>query len=152
MVLILSLGEFRFYNATDLTWNLEENLVCPVDLIGPIDVCQVTHHGLDYSNNPLVWNTIKPTVSIMNNGPTKGCAPEVFKNLKNTSSIKAMFQMHKNQRADGKENNTEIRRIANIEKGKAGNLIKLSVSPSGDNYTISIPSTGHKETFETRSK
>ena len=152
MVLVLSLGDFRFYNATDLTWNLEEKLVCPVDLVGPVDVCQVTHHGLDRSNNPLVWRTIKPTVAIMNNGPTKGCATEVVENLRATESIKAIFQVHKNQRKDGAKNNTGMERIANTEKGKAGNLIKLSVAPDGDSYTVSIPATGHSETFETRNK
>ena len=152
MVFILAVGGFRFYNATDLTWNLEEKLVCPVDLVGPVDVCQVTHHGLDRSNNPLVWRTIKPTVAVMNNGATKGCATEVVENLRATPSIKAIFQLHKHQRPSGAANNTEPKRIANTEKGKAGNLVKLSVSPAGDSYTVRIPATGHEETFETRAK
>ncbi len=152
MVLVLSMGGFRFYNATDLTWNLEEKLVCPYDIVGPVDVCQVTHHGLDRSNNPLVWQTIKPTVAIMNNGARKGCAPEVVKNLRGTDSIKAIFQLHKNQRPDQGEFNTEPKRIANTEKGKAGNLIKLSVAKSGDSYTVSLPATGYEETFKTVDK
>lgn len=152
MVLILEFGSFRFYDATDLTWNLEAKLVCPYDLIGPIDVYQSTHHGLDRSNNPLVLQTIQPTVSIMNNGPTKGCLPEVFQNLKRTPSIQTMYQLHRNQRPDGVENNTDRACIANWEEGTSGNIIKLSVDPTGATYTVSIPATGHQKSFETTRK
>ena len=88
----------------------------------------------------------------MNNGPTKGCAPEVFTNLMATPSLKALFQVHKNQRPDGAEFNTRPERIANTEKGKAGNLVKLSVAADGSSYTVTIPATEHSETFETREK
>ncbi|MDB4798804.1 MBL fold metallo-hydrolase [Verrucomicrobia bacterium] len=150
MVLVLEFGQFQFYNATDLTWNLETQLVCPYNLIGEVDVYQTTHHGLDRSNHPIVIETIKPAVAIMNNGPTKGCQSEMFAALKAANSIETIYQVHKNQRADGVVNNTELQFIANTKKGSSGNLIKLSVDPSGESYTVSIPATGHSKTFRTR--
>ncbi len=150
MVLLLEFGDFQFFNATDLTWNLETKLVCPVNLVGEVDVYQVTHHGLDRSNHPYIIRSLKPTVSVMNNGRTKGCAPEVFANLKNQPSIQAMYQVHKNQRPDGNVNNTDDRRIANTEDGRSGNHVKLSVAPDGKSYTVAIPATGHEETFKTK--
>ena len=150
MVFVVEFGAFRFFNATDLTWNLETKLVCPVNLVGEVDVYQVTHHGLDRSNHPLVIQALKPSVSVMNNGRTKGCAPEVFANLKGQPSIQAMYQVHKNQRKDGDVNNTAEEFIANTKDDGAGHYIKLSVAPDGKSYQVNIPATGHKQSFKTK--
>lgn len=150
MVLLLSFGDFEFFNATDLTWNLEAKLVCPDNLVGQVDVYQTTHHGLDRSNNPLVLTALQPRVAVMNNGPTKGCQPEMVAALRATRSIEAIYQMHRNQRPDGQFNNTEPGLIANSEAGKSGNIIKLSVDPSGQSYQVEIPATGHLRQYQTR--
>lgn len=155
VVSIVEFGKFRFFDGGDLTWNQEMKLVCPRDLVGPVDVYQVTHHGLDSSNNPVVLNTIQPRVAIMNNGDKKGCLPEVFANLKATTSIERIFQMHKNLRPDGSVNNVDDKYIANHEPSEqcAGHYIHLSVAPDGLLYSVSIPSNdGLKESFQTRDK
>lgn len=150
MVLLLEFGPWRFFDAGDLTWNLEEKLVCPKDLVGKVDVYQVTHHGLDASNNPLVIRSLEPVVAIMNNGATKGCMPEVFANLKEQKSVEAIYQMHKNLRDDGAVNNVADEFIANPHKDCAGDYIHLSVDPSGKTYTVKVPRTKHEKTFTTR--
>jgi beta-lactamase superfamily II metal-dependent hydrolase len=152
LVMVVQFGGWRFYDAGDLTWNQETRLVCPKNLVGQVDVYQVTHHGLDASNNPLVLQTIQPRVAIMNNGTEKGCLPEVFANLKETKSLEAIYQAHKNLRPDGATNNVADEYIANKERECKGNHIKLSVAPDGTSYTVSIPANKHERTFESRGK
>lgn len=150
IVLLLEFGKFRFFDGGDLTWNVEERLVCPKNLVGKVDVYQVTHHGLDASNNPLVLQALEPKVAIMNNGTTKGCLPEVFSTLKETKSLEAIYQMHKNLRPDGAMNNVNDEYIANVPKDCNGNYLQLSVAPDGASYTVKVPANKHQRTYQTR--
>jgi competence protein ComEC len=149
VVTLLSFGRFRFFDSGDLTWNLEKELVCPTNRVGKVDVYQTGHHGLDASNNPLLIRALAPTVAVFNNGTTKGCDPKTFVTLKETSSVQAIYQGHRNLRDDGSPN-TEPEYIANSEKDCKANFIKLSVDPSGATYTMSVPATGHSRTYQTQ--
>ncbi|HLU48706.1 MAG TPA: MBL fold metallo-hydrolase, partial [Planctomycetota bacterium] len=89
-VLLIRCGPFDLLDAADLTWNLERQLVCPINLVGKVDVFQVDHHGLDASNNPALVRSIEPTVAVFNNGPTKGAMPKTVATLRSVPSIRAI--------------------------------------------------------------
>jgi beta-lactamase superfamily II metal-dependent hydrolase len=148
-VMLLQYGPFRFFDGGDLTWNVEKTLVCPVNRLGKVDVFQVNHHGLDQSNHPLLVQALQPTVAVMGNGTTKGCGPQTTTTLKNTPSVQAVYQAHKNLREDSQYNTADAY-IANLEADCDGNYIKMSVAPDGKNYTVSIPAKGQSQTYATR--
>jgi competence protein ComEC len=148
LAILFSLGKFQFFDAGDLTWNVEKKLVCPVDLIGPVDLYQVTHHGMDISNHPTLVQTVAPVVAIMDNGPRKGGAPATVKLLKSIPSIQAAYQLHKNA-ATAAELNTDAGLIANKDEA-GGELIRVRVTPDGSKFTVQVGENGEKRTFESR--
>ena len=150
VVLLLSFGEFEFFDAGDLTWNQELKLVCPVKLVPEVDVYQVTHHGMETSNHPLLIKALSPAVAVINNGPRKGGHPNTFGTLKATPSIRAIYQVHRNVKPGEEAANVSDEFVANRDEACAGNFVKLSVAPDGSSYTVSIPATGHQRTYETK--
>jgi competence protein ComEC len=151
IVLLVEFGGFRFFDGGDLTWNTEEKLVCPFNLVGQVDVYQVNHHGLDVSNNPVLIKSLQPRVAVINNGPKKGCMPGTYGTLKSLDSLEAIYQLHRNERPDGDKNNTEGEYIANADGAKcAGNYVQLKVAPDAKSYTVSIPATKHEKTYQVK--
>jgi competence protein ComEC len=146
---LVSYGDFRFLDLGDLTWNVEYKLVAPTDKIGPVDVFQTSYHGADFGNNPVLIDTIKPRVAVINNGPRKGCDPIVVARLRHASGLEAVYQLHRNMRADAQEN-TAAEFIANVDEKCKAEPIDLAVAPDGKSYTVTAGSTGKPHRYETR--
>jgi len=137
--MMLTFGGFRFFNGGDLTWNVENKLVCPKDLVGPVDLFQVNHHGSFSSNNPALVRVLKPRVAVIDNGPRKGGDPKTYATLKSVPEIEAIYQLHKNVLSSW-NNNTASTYIANDDEKCQGEFIKVSVSPNSRWYRVEIPS------------
>jgi len=144
---VLQYGKFRFIDMGDLTWNYEQKLVCPVNLIGTVDLFQTTHHGLERSNSPqFVW-AIQPKVAVMNDGPRKGGPASVFDILHHSPGLEDIWQGHL-ALSTPKEVQTDEKMIANLETTAEckGNWLKASVDSKGK-YTITNPRNGFSKTY-----
>ncbi|MBL9202337.1 MAG: MBL fold metallo-hydrolase [Opitutaceae bacterium] len=155
-VFVLSFGGFRFFDGGDLTWNTEAQLVAPHNVAGVVDVYQTNHHGLDASNNPVLVQSLAPTVVVMNNGPQKGGGAGSFAAIRSAKSVQALYQVHHSHMVPA-ETNAPAEFVANqgnlvrAEAAKCtAHLVKMSVAPDGKSYTVSVPSTGHTRTYQAK--
>jgi competence protein ComEC len=147
--ILLTFGRFKFFDGGDLTWNIENRLACPKNVVGGVDIYQADHHGLDISNNPAFVRELNPRVAIINDGPRKGGEARTFATLKSLNEIEAIYQLHRNVRTTDKDN-TMSGYIANEEEVCQGNLIKISVDPTALSYTVSIPARQLSRSYRTR--
>jgi hypothetical protein len=85
----------------------------------------------------------------MNNGARKGSDPQTVATLKETKSLQAVYQVHKNVRDGGQHNATGDEFVANADEKCAGNYIHLRVAPDAATYTVNSPATGHTRTYKT---
>lgn len=146
---VMSYGSFDFFDAGDLTWNVEAKLVCPTITVPPVDVYQVTHHGLDASNNPVLMQALAPTVAVMNNGATKGGSAATVHAIKALPSVQAFYQLHRNV-ATASADNTSPELIANLEESPdAGHMISIHVQSDGA-YAVVNHRTGEKRAFTSK--
>ena len=141
IALVLTYGDFEFFAGGDITWNVEHHLSHPINRIGKVDLYQVTHHGLDHSNNPLLLKALNPSVCVAMNGPRKGIQPNTFQALQELSSVQAIYQIHYNVQY-GDAVNTGKEFIANSKDPNQGEFIKVSAYPTGGYFTVSIGADG----------
>ena len=125
---LLRFGKFRFLDVGDLSGPPLFALACPNDLVGPVDVYLVAHHGGPDAADPAMFAAFRPRVAVLDNGATKGGAPEVFAALRGAHGLDDVWQLHRSTNP-GAENFGDDR-IANLDETTA-HWIKLSASPEG---------------------
>lgn len=136
VALRLSWGGFDFLNLVDLTWPISQRLVCPANQLGEIELYQMTHHGGNLSNNPVLLRSLRPTVAVMINGPRKGGHPDTIKWLRETPSFKALYQLHRNVQTTA-EQNAPADFIANLdEQPDTADMIIVSVDVTKRTFSV----------------
>ncbi len=123
----LQFGRFRFLDLGDLSGEPLFALVCPNDLVGPVDVYLVAHHGGDDAAEPATLAAFKPRVALVNNGPAKGGHPTLLTMLQGVKGTDT-WQLHR-ATAAGAVNNPDTR-IANLDATTA-HWIKVSAKEDG---------------------
>src|SRR6185503_18438512 len=105
--MVVTFGRFRMLDLGDLTWNKEQGLVCPNNLLGPIDLYLTTHHGLDASGADVLVHAIRPRVAVMNNGASKGGIPSAWQIVHDSPGLQDIWQIHRAVNADAAHNAPE---------------------------------------------
>ncbi len=131
--ILVTSGKFRFLDLGDLTWNKEQELVCPNNLLGTIDVYLTTHHGSAPSGPPAIVHALKPRVAIMNNGAKKGGNPEAWRTVRQSPGLEDLWQVHFSVEGAAEHNVAEPM-IANIDESTAHGL-RISANPNGS-FTV----------------
>jgi len=112
---VVTLGRFRAADFGDLLWNKEIELMCPINVLGAVDLFMVTHHGLNASNPPAMVHGLRPRAAIMQNGTNKGAAVDVMQVLRSSPGLEDIWQIHWSYTA-GIEHNAPGVFIANLEE------------------------------------
>ena len=111
---VYTFGKFRTINLGDYTWNAEQNLMCPNNPIGTVDVYLTSHHGIDQSGSAALVHGLQPRVAIMHNSTRKGGAIQTMQVLHTSPGLEDIWQLHWAYAA-GLEQNSPGLFIANIE-------------------------------------
>jgi competence protein ComEC len=143
----LRYGRFTFLDLGDLTGAPLFNLACPRDLIGPVDLYLVPHHGGADAAESATFAAFKPRVAIVNNGPGKGGHPDLLRMLATSTGLDAFWQLH---RADAPPDvNAPEERIANLDTGITAHWLKVVADDDGS-FRITNGRTGATTTYRSR--
>jgi hypothetical protein len=137
---LITFGKTRILYLGDLTWNMELQLLCPVNKIGKVDVYFVTGHGMNLSSSPPTA-AFDPLVAVMQNGPMKGGDEAVIKTVNTYPDLKGFWRIHYTVRYPALNGDPDY--IANLNGvPDQGNSIDLDISRSG-----SIKVTNSRDQF-----
>jgi competence protein ComEC len=105
-------GAARLLSLGDTTWDMENSLVCPRNLIGLVDVMFADNHGSDNAMSPVFVDTVRPRVVVFNNGPVKGAAPNSIHTVEHSSRLQGAWQLHQAEAPAAA--NVPLERIINV--------------------------------------
>jgi competence protein ComEC len=140
--LLFTFGKFRMVDLGDLSWNKELELVCPNNPVGNVDLLMISYHGADAANSPALINSLRPKVTIMDNGAKKTGSPSVLKTIKASPGLQAAYQLHWS--ANAPDDNPPDEFIANLQNSPDGKWIKVSAKGDGSFTVTNARDNGSK--------
>ena len=87
----LRYGRFQFVDLGDLSGPPLFALLCPVDLLGPVDLYLLPHHGNSDVSYPATFAARHARVAMIDNGPTKGGNPLTLTALRAIAGLRTSF-------------------------------------------------------------
>ena len=144
--LLFTLGKFRMLDLADFEWDYDRMLMCPKNLIGHVDVYQVSIHGQDKGVSPALAQALGARVALMGNGPRKGGAPQTWETLRSAPGMADIWQLHYSL-AGGKDHNPPDDFIANPD-GPTDEVHWLKLSANSDgSFTVTNSRNGFSKSY-----
>lgn len=148
--ILLTYGKLRILDLGDLTRDKEQQLMCPVNRLGAVDILIVSHHGWLQSSSPALVNAIHPRVAIMDNGATKGGSTPVLDTVAHAPGLETLWQVHYSEEGAA-SHNTADKYIANPQGSDAGHALVLTAHPNGS-FEMRNARNGYVQSYAARSK
>jgi beta-lactamase superfamily II metal-dependent hydrolase len=143
---VLTFGRSRIASFGDLTWNIEKQLVCPRDKLGPVDLFFVSNHGTNLNNSPALLHALAPRIAILNNGARKGADVETYETVSHSPRLVNLWQLHFAEMA-GAEHNVRETYIANPSSGSDTRAsLEVTVTRQGA-FTVTNDRTHFSQTY-----
>jgi len=143
---VLTFGGARIAALGDLTWNMEKELVCPRDKVGPVDLAIVSHHGSDLSNSPALLHALAPRIAVEDNGAKKGADAQTYESVSHSPRLRRLWQLHFADRA-GADHNAPETYIANPHsEGDTHASLEIAITKQGA-FTVTNDRTGFSESY-----
>jgi competence protein ComEC len=142
---LIQYERFRFLDVGDLSGPPLFALTCPRNLVGPIDLYLVPHHGGGDAADPATIAAFRPRAAIVNNGPTKGGARETLTMLQAANGVET-WQLHRAEAAG--DANVPAERIANLDTSTA-HWVKVTARGDGS-FTVVNGRTAASRTYSRR--
>jgi competence protein ComEC len=143
---VASHGKFDFVDLGDLLWLQENDLACPINVLGKVELYQVSHHGQAESGSPQLVHAMEPVVAVMNNGAAKGGAAPTFGILGKSPGLQDLWQLH-TARGGGSTQAAEDR-IANPGGGgDQGHWLRATANADGT-FTLFNSRNQHTKPYQ----
>jgi hypothetical protein len=144
---LLRAGAFEFVTLGDLSWNFQQRLACPVNLLGRIDLFQATHHAVRDDVLPQQMWAMAPSVTVMNNGPAKGAGTAAVDTILHSPGLEDVWSLHRLLANDAAHNAPEPM-TANLEASErcTGDWIRARVNGNGT-FTLTNSRNGFSKAY-----
>ncbi len=141
----LDYGKFSFFDPGDLTGTPLFGLACPKDLVGPVDVYLVAHHGGADAADPATFAAWRPRVAIANNGPFKGGTPNLLDAMRRVAGMDG-WQLHHSLLRGAQDMPAD--RVANLDESTSY-WIKVTANADGS-FVVTNARTGGSKAYPAR--
>jgi beta-lactamase superfamily II metal-dependent hydrolase len=148
--ILLTKGKFRYLNLSDLPWERELALTCPVNKLGKVTLFDASAHGFEKNNSgapAFVW-AIDPQVVVINNAEHKGLNAQAWDTISKIPDVQGIWQQHVSLDVltNLTAHNTRGLMIANTSASVHGAWLKGMISPAS-NVTITNSRNGYTEVY-----